>query len=390
MNKFKNLTRPVRALYVSTYIPRKCGIATFTKDLTNAINQLNPLSVAQIAALDDSLSAGLMYPSEVRFRIRQNEGADYDEVVKYVNQRNEFDVVVVQHEFGIFGGDTGELVVKLVEALDKPVVITLHTVLEKPTRKMKRIIKRLGKSAKFMVVMLEAARDMLVNKYRVDRRKVEVIPHGVPDLPRLNDGVWKRKLGLMGKVVMSSINLLSKSKGIEYVIAAMPEILKVIPEAIYLVVGETHPVVKAREGEKYRLKLKQMVKELNLGRHVRFVNQYISLSRLVGYIAATDLYMTPYLNFQQAASGSLAYAIGAGKACVSTPYLYAREVFELGCGRLVPFADSQAIASTVVDLWGDKSSRQQYEVKAYELGRTMTWVNVAHQYFHLLQHAQSK
>ena len=389
MNKFKNLTRPVRALYISTYIPRKCGIATFTKDLTNAINQLNPLSVAQIAALDDSLSTGLVYPSEVRFRIRQNESADYDEVVKYVNQ-SEFDIVVVQHEFGIFGGDTGELVVKLVEDLNKPVVVTLHTVLEKPTLKMKRIVERLGRKAKFMVVMLEAARDMLVGIYGIERRKIEVIPHGVPDLPRLNDGVWKRKLGLMGKVVMSSINLLSKSKGIEYAIAAMPEILKAIPEAVYLVVGETHPVVKAKEGEKYRLKLKRMVKELNLGRHVRFVNQYISLSRLVGYIAATDVYVTPYLDFQQAASGSLAYAIGAGKACVSTPYLYAREVFDLGCGRLVPFADSQAIASTVVDLWGDEPSRQQYEAKAYELGRTMTWVNVAHQYFHLLQHAQSK
>ncbi|TSC85356.1 MAG: glycosyl transferase group 1 [Microgenomates group bacterium Gr01-1014_16] len=388
MTNLKNLTKPVRALYISTYIPRKCGIATFTKDLTNAINLLNPLALAQIAAMDNGISEGLRYPHEVKFRIRQEVKEDYDEVVKHVNETGEVDIVVIQHEFGIFGGESGDLILDMIERLQKPLILTLHTVLEKPTPKMKEIIKRLGKKAEYMVVMLEAAGEMLINKYEVDRRKVMVIPHGVPDFPRLTDG--KKKLGLQGKVVMTSANLVSWSKGIEYVIAAMPEILKEIPELVYFVVGETHPVVKQTEGEKYRVKLKKMAKDLNLGRHVRFVNEYLPLQKLIKYVGASDLYITPYLDPQQAASGSLAYAIGAGKACISTPYLYAREMFKLGCGKLVPFADSAAIAKAVVETWTDKQSRIECEEKAYELGRTMTWYFVGHQYYHLMQHALKK
>ena len=322
MTSLKKLTQPVRALYIGTYIPRKCGIATFTKDLTNAINLINPLALAEIAVMDNNISEGLRYPHEVKYRIRQEVKEDYDEVVKYVNETGEVDIVVIQHEFGIFGGESGDYVLELAEKLQKPIVVTLHTVLEKPTPKMKDIIHRLGKKAEFMVVMLEAAGEMLVKKYHVDRRKVVVIPHGVPDFPRFANG--KKKLGWAEKVLMTSANLVSRSKGLEYVIAAMPEILKQIPELVYLVVGETHPVVKLTEGEKYRNRLKKMAKDLNLGRHVRFVNKYLPLNKLIAYVGASDLYITPYLDPQQAASGSLAYAIGAGKACVSTPHLYAR------------------------------------------------------------------
>lgn len=388
MTNLKKLTQSVRALYISTYIPRKCGIATFTKDLTNAINLLNPLALARIAAMDNKISEGLKYPHEVKYRLRQEVPEDYDEVVNYVNETGEVDIVVIQHEFGIFGGESGGLILEFMEKLQKPVVVTLHTVLEKPTPATKEIVKRIGKKAEYVVVMLDAAAEMLANKYKVDRRKVIVIPHGVPDIPRLTDG--KKKLGLQQKVVMTSANLVSRSKGIEYVIAAMPEIIKEIPELIYLVVGETHPVVKLAEGEKYRHKLKQMAKDLNLGRHVRFINKYLPLPRLIAYIGASDIYITPYLDPQQAASGSLAYAIGAGKVCVSTPYLYAREMFELGCGYLVPFQDSQAIAKTVIDTWKNRPGRIECEEKAYELGRTMTWYYVGHQYYHLLQHALKK
>ena len=388
MTSLKKLTQPVRALYISTYIPRKCGIATFTKDLTNAINLLNPLALAQIAAMDNKISEGLRYPHEVKFRLRQEVKEDYDEVVNYVNETGEIDIVVIQHEFGILGGDSGDLVLEFMEKLQKPVVVTLHTVLEKPTPKTKEIIMRMGRRAEYLVVMLEAAREMLVNKYKVDRRKIMVIPHGVPDFPRFTNG--KKKLGLYGKVVMASANLVSSSKGIEYVIAAMPEIIKEIPEIVYLIVGETHPVVKLTEGEKYRNKLKKMAKDLALGRHVKFVNKYLPLQKLINYVAASDIYITPYLDPQQAASGSLAYAIGAGKACISTPYLYAREMFNLGCGKLVPFADSEAIARTVIETWKDKQSRAECEGKAYDLGRTMTWYYVGHQYYHLMQHALNK
>lgn len=388
MTSLKKLTQPVRALYIATYIPRKCGIATFTKDLTNAINLLNPLALAQIAAMDNNISENLRYPHEVKFRVRQEVREDYDAVVKYANETSEVDIVVIQHEFGIFGGESGELILELVEKLQKPSIITLHTVLEKPTPKMKEIIRRLGKKVEYMIVMLEAAGEMLVKKYHIDRRKVVVIPHGVPDFPRLTNG--KKRLGLQGRVVMTSANLVSQSKGLEYVISAMPEILESIPELVYLVVGETHPVVKLTEGEKYRHKLKKMAKDLNLGRHVRFVNEYLPLQKLVKYIGASDLYITPYLDPQQSASGSLAYAIGAGKACISTPYLYAREMFDLGCGKLVPFANSEAIAKAVVETWTDKQSRVECEGKAYDLGRTMTWYYVGHQYYHLMQHALKK
>lgn len=388
MTNLKKLTRPVRALYISTYIPRKCGIATFTKDLTNAINLLNPLALAEIAAVDNKISESLRYPHEVKYRIRQEVKEDYDEVAKYVNETGAVDIVVIQHEFGIFGGENGDFIMELVDKLQKPLVVTLHTVLEKPTPKMKEIIKGLGKKAQYLIVMLEAAGQMLVKKYHVDRRKVVVIPHGVPDFPKMTDG--KKKLGLEGKVVMTSANLVSQSKGLEYVIAAMPGIIKEIPELVYLVVGETHPVVKSTEGEKYRNRLKKMARDLNLGRHVRFVNKYLPLQKLIAYVGASDIYITPYLDPQQAASGSLAYAIGAGKVCVSTPYLYAREMFEQGCGYLIPFSDSQAIATTVIDTWKNRQGRIECEGKAYDLGRTMTWYYVGHQYYHLLQHALNK
>jgi len=383
----KDLSAPIRALYVSSYIPRKCGIATFTKDLTNAINMMNPSALAQIAAMDNDISENLRYPHEVKFRIRQEEKADYEEVAKYVNDTGEIDVVVIEHEFGIFGGESGELIIDLVEKINKPVIATLHTVTENPSARGKRIINRLGNKCQFLVVMLETSRELLTKVYEVDRKKIMVIPHGVPDFPRLGSGLVKKKFDLKGRVVMSSINLVSESKGIEYAIAAMPEIIKEIPNLLYLVVGETHPVVKQVDGEKYRHKLKSMVRSLGLQRHVKFINKYIPLSQLIDYVAASDMYVTPYLDPQQSASGSLAYAIGAGKACISTPFLYAKEMFRLGCGKLVPFKDSEGIARAVIETWADKTARVECEEKAYELGRTMTWVNVAHQYFHLLHHA---
>lgn len=383
----KELSKPIRALYVSSYIPRKCGIATFTKDLTNALNLMNPSALAQIAAMDNKISENLRYPHEVKFRVRQDEIIDYDEIAKYVNETGEIDVVVIQHEFGIFGGVGGSMVLDLFDKLTKPIIVTMHTVLENPTEKMKKIVTELGEKSKYLVVMLETAKDILEKVYGVDRKKIMVIPHGVPDFPRLGSGVVKKKFDLKGHVILSSINLLSESKGIEYVIGAMPEIIKEIPNLLYLVVGETHPVVKQTEGEKYRNKLKAMVRDLGLQKQVKFVNKYIPLARLIDYVAASDMYVTPYLEPQQAASGSLAYAIGAGKACISTPFLYAREMFRLGCGKLVPFKDSEGIARAVIESWTDKTARSECEEKAYELGRTMTWVNVAHQYFHLLQHA---
>lgn len=385
--ELKDLTRPVRVLYVSSYIPRKCGIATFTKDLTNAINLLNPLELAQIVAMDNKISEGLSYPHEVKYRIRQGIQGDYGQVVDYVNESNKVDLVVIQHEFGIFGGRDGEMVTELLDKIEKPMITTLHTVLSKPTAGMRKIVKRIGEKSRYVVVMLEVSADILVSVYGVKRQKIMVIPHGVPDFPRMSEG--RKKFGLVGRVVMTSINLMSAAKGIEYVIGALPEIIKQVPNLTYLVVGETHPVVKLTEGEKYRRKLEKLVKDLDLGKSVKFVNKYLPLAKLVNYVGASDIYITPYLEPQQAASGSLAYAIGAGKVCVSTPYLYAREMFTLGCGKLVPFRDSPAIAKAVLELLGDRQGRVECEEKAYQLGRTMTWHNVGHLYYHLFHYALS-
>ena len=385
--KLRDLTRPVRVLYVSTYIPRKCGIATFTKDLTNAINLLNPRELAGIVAMDNKISEGLNYPHEVKYRIRQGVRGDYGQVVDYVNKSGEVDLVVIQHEFGIFGGRDGEMVMELVDKIEKPIVTTFHTMLAKPTVRMRKIVRKIGEKSRYVVVMLEASREMLASVYGVEKRKIIVIPHGVPDFPRMGEG--RKKFGMAGKVVMSSINLISEAKGIEYVIGALPEIIKQVPNLMYLVVGETHPVVKLTEGEKYRRKLERLVKDLDLGKSVKFVNKYLPLAKLVTYVGASDIYITPYLDPQQASSGSLAYAIGAGKACVSTPYLYAQEMFTLGCGKMVPFRDSSAIARAVLELWGDKQGRVECEEKAYQLGRTMTWHNVGHLYYHLFHYALS-
>ncbi len=388
MDEISQLTQPVKAIYISTFTPRKCGLATFTKDLTNAINLINPLSLAQIAAMDNPISEKLTYPHEVKLRVRQDQRADYRQLVDYING-SDVDVVVVQHEYGIFGGEESKLMVEMVKKLTKPVVTTLHTVVENPNRQKKHILGKLGEISAFVVVMLETSREVLVNQYGVPRHKVMVIPHGVPDFPKFGNGKWKKKLGLGGKIVMSSINLISPGKGIELAIAALPEVVSKIPNFVYLIVGETHPEVKLREGEKYRQKLQKLVKELKLGEHVRFINRYVSLDKLIEYVAASDIYVTPYLDPQASASGSLAYAIGAGKACISTPYLYAREMLDSGRGVLVPFNDSTTITQAVLGFLTDSKKMGECQENAYQLGRTMTWVNVGHKYFHLLQNARN-
>lgn len=384
--ELKDITRAARALYISTYVPRKCGIATFTKNLTNAINLLNPLSLAQIAAMDNVQSEQINYPHEVKFRIKQDNLDDYMRVVDYVNTTDEFEVVVVQHEFGIFGGENGKYIVEALKKLDKPVITTLHTVLEKPTPEIKEIIKTLVQRCRYVVVMLDSSRNILKEVYGISNSKIVVIPHGVPDFPKLETEDWKKRLNLEKYTVMSSINLLSESKGIEYAIKALPSITKQIPNFLYLIVGETHPVVKANEGEKYRDSLKALAHELNVDDHVRFIDKYLNIDELMGYVGTSDIYVTPYLEPQQAASGSLAYAIGAGKACISTPYTYAKEMLGENRGFLIPFKDCDSLSQAVVTLCTDSKRRNECQVKAYDVGRVTNWHSVGHQYFHLLHH----
>jgi len=381
-----SLARPVRVVYVSSYIPRKCGIATFTKDLTNAINLLNPLALAEIAAMDNTLTKdSITYPHEVRFRIFDQKKADYLRVAAAINKDPTIDLVCLQHEFGIYGGPEGRLILELLTRLHKPIIVTLHTVSEHPSKSCREVLIAVCKKARAVVVMLNSSAHTLTKHYGVSKGKIAVIHHGVPDFPRLDIAEWKRQLSFTDRTIAASINLMSDYKGNEYVIRAIPDIIRVVPNFLYLIIGETHPMVLVHGHGKdlYREKLYQLVDDLGVQKHVRFIQRYITIDELVAHIGASDFYLTPYNDSQQAASGSLAYAIGAGKLCISTPYLYAKEMLNDTRGILVPFRDPKGIARAVTRMVQHPKKKVQFEAAAYEIGRTMTWINIGHQYYNL-------
>jgi len=379
--QIEQVERRVRAIYLSTYIPRKCGIATYTKDLTNAVNVLNPYNFAEIMAVSDN---GYDYPWEAKFRINQNTPEDYSLAAEYIN-RSSAEILCLQHEYGIFGGQDGQYVLELMKKVEKPIVSTLHTVLDNPTESQKKTLKQVCKLSSAVVVMIETMVDRLVGIYDVPIEKIAVIPHGVPDIPYGPTEEFKKKLRLKGKFVVAVNNLLAKNKGFEYLIEATGIVKNKIPNIYTLIIGETHPTVKRKEGENYRVKLQDQVKKLKLQKYVKFINRYVDLDELLNYLRATDVYVTPYLNPQQAASGALSYAVGAGKACISTPYIYATEVLNGDRGLLVPFRDSEGIAKALLKINQDQKYRKSIESKAYQFGRTMIWPAVALQYLDLFR-----
>lgn len=367
--------RRVRVIYIGSYIPRECGIATFTKDLTTSINVLNPHCLAEIVAVNPP-AIHYDYPWEVKFRFDQNDLKTYVDAAKYINQSSA-ELVCLQHEFGLFGGQDGELIVPFLQELNKPLVATFHTVLPNPDDHHRRIISEIAKVAEAMVVMINAAADRLVEDYGVNRNKIVVIPHGVPDITFAINPPAKGKFHLKQHKVLATFGLINQGKGIEYAIQALPEVIKAVPNLLYLVLGETHPVVRRLEGEKYRRRLQKLVRDLGLQRHVRFENRYLSLDELVAYLQATDIYVTPYLNPEQITSGTLAYAVGAGLPCISTPYIYAKEVLDKTRGILVDYRKPAAIAKAIIKLAQDKSCALKIRQNAYAYGRQMTWDNVA-------------
>lgn len=372
-----------RAIYISSYIPRKCGIATYTKDLTNAINLLNPYALAEILAVNKA-EEQLDYPWEVKFKLAQNDLNSYLQAAEYINQSSS-DIVSLQHEFGLHGGHCGEYIIPLVESIKKPLVITCHTVIDNPDNEYGVVLKRLISGSKAVVVMMKESAQKLIEKYKFPKNKIAVIPHGTPDLPYSLTEENKRRRKLSGRIILGNINLISEIKGLEYTLEAVSVIAKKYPNVLYLIIGQTHPVVLQYEGEKYRNFLKEKIRKLGIGKNVRFVNKYISLDELINWLKVIDIYVTPYLDPQQSASGALAYAIGAGKTCISTPYLYAKEVLDDGRGVLIPFRDSQSIASSVIELWENPEKRKIMENKAYSFGRLMTWSNVALQHLDLFE-----
>lgn len=383
LKELQKQQKAVSAIYISTYIPRPCGLATYTKDLTNAINILNPRRLGEITVMDKPEDS-YPYPWEVKFRINMYDLASYIQASDYIN-RSGAEVVCLQHEFGIFGGQSGDYVVPFLERLNKPVVTTFHTVIKSPPPDVRNIVYRIGKKSAAVTVMADACVDRLGRYYHVPKKKIIVIPHGVPDVAFTPSEPYKKRLGMSGRIVISAINLLSDNKGLEYVIHALPKIVKRYPQVLFNIVGMTHPEVIKWQGEVYREGLKKLAKKLGMEKHVRFDNRYVTLEELIEYLMATDFYITPYLGPDQTASGTLAYAIAGGKLCISTPYVYAKEVLADNRGELVDFRSSTQIAKKIVAHLDQPEKMEAMKKRAYEYGRQMIWASVGLQHLSMFR-----
>lgn len=371
----------IRPAYLGTYPPTECGIATFTKDVVMAVAKFTPFSRPTVMAVKREQETEA-YERRVKFQVIQNQRQSYLNAASFVNT-SAIDVVSVQHEYGIYGGDDGEYVLDFMEAVKKPIVVTLHTVLQTPSPNQKRIIQEMARLSSGLIVMVGVGERILNEVYGVSSNQIRVIPHGVPNVKMVSSTAAKNGLGYGGKYIISTFGLLSRGKGIEDAIKAMPAIVERIPNAIYLVLGETHPGVRKHEGESYRNSLIDLVYSLDMQDHVSFNNRYLALSQLIRYLSATDVYITPYLSKDQITSGTLAYALGCGKAIVSTPYLYAEETLSDGRGCLVDFRSPDSIAECVTKILTDKPYREALEREAYAYGRRTTWFNVAVEYLDL-------
>ena len=367
----------LKIAFVGDYLPRKCGIATFTHDIRLAVAKESHAECL-VVAMDD-IAEGYAYDNEVQFQVAEQELDEYRAAADFLNFSN-VDVVSLQHEFGIFGGPCGSHILALLHDLRMPVVTTLHTVLSEPTQTQRAVMVQLIRLSTRLVVMTERSRQTLLSTYSVDEEQVDVIAHGIPDAPDTDQRVLKEQFGVEDKAVALTFGLLSPGKGIEHVLQAIPEIVKRFPDFIYIVLGATHPSLIREQGEGYRIGLERMAKELGVTKHVSFYNRFVELEELTEFIGASDLYITPYLNVQQAVSGTLAYAFGCGQAVISTPYWHAEELLADGRGVLVPFADPPAIAREIIELLSDDDRRVAMRAQAYSLGRSMTWDHVSQLY----------
>jgi glycosyltransferase involved in cell wall biosynthesis len=367
-----------RVAFIGNYLPRRCGIATFTHDLHRAVASARPDLETCVIAMTDS-DRTYDYPSAVRFEVHDETIGDYVRVAAFLNNAG-FDVVSLQHEYGIFGGEAGGNIIELLSRLQMPVVTTLHTVLAKPTRPQREVMRQIiDKSAK-VVVMAEKGREFLLSVHDVAPRKIEVIPHGIPDFPFLETHHAKAKFDLAGKMIILTFGLLSPNKGVEITLDAMPEIIKSSPNALYVILGATHPNLMRQQGEAYRESLMARVRSLGIENHVVFFNQFVDQATLLDFISMCDVYTTPYLNEAQMTSGTLAYSFGLGKAVVSTPYWHAKELLSDGCGVLVPFGDAKALSTEIAGLLTNDVRRDSMRKLAYAASRSMTWVQTAKRY----------
>ncbi len=375
-----------RIAVIGNSLPRRCGIATFTTDLQQAISTSRPNLDTCIVAMTDHGQA-YDYPRAVAFQIKDDNIEEYVRAADFLNA-GRFDTVCLQHEFGIFGGEAGAHILALLSRLTMPVVTTFHTVLAKPTAVQRAVMERIVEASSKVVVMANKGRELLRSVYQVPDDKIEVIAHGIPDVAFVGPDAAKAKLGFGGKSVILTFGLLSPNKGIEVMIDAMPSILKRRADAVYVVLGATHPNLVRDQGEAYRESLMARVRELGVEDHVVFLDQFVDQATLLEFISMCDVYVTPYLNEAQMTSGTLAYSFGLGKPVVSTPYWHARELLADGRGVLVPFGDAAAIGSEIAELLTDDARRQAMCRRAYAVSRTMTWERTAERYISVFENAR--
>lgn len=364
--------------FLGDYLPRKCGIATFTYDLRKAVAEQFSETESFVVPVND-LAQGYDYPGEVRFEFNENDLESYSRAADYLNFSNA-DVVSLQHEYGIYGGPAGSFILALLRDLRIPVVTTLHTILETPSADQRRVLQELCILSARLVVMSERGSKILRESYSVPEEKIDLIPHGILDMPFVDSNFYKDQFGVEGKHVLLTFGLLSPNKGIENVLRALPEVVKTIPNLVYIVLGATHPNLVREYGETYRLGLERMAQELGIKRNVSFYNRFVEQEELKNFLGVTDLYITPYLNAAQTTSGTLAYAFGCGKAVISTPYWHAEELLADDRGVLVPFGDSKAMADAIIALLKGDTRRHAMRKRAYLLGREMIWSRTAEKY----------
>ncbi|TAL31742.1 MAG: glycosyltransferase [Spirochaetes bacterium] len=364
--------------FLGDYLPRKCGIATFTTDLRTAVAREYPSAQCLVVPVND-IEGGYDYPPEVRFEIAEQELPSYLRAADFLNI-TDVDVLCVEHEFGIYGGVAGSHLLALLHELHMPIVTTLHTILRDPNPDQRRVMHELIRLSTRLIVMADKGRRFLLDVYETPAHKIDLIPHGIPDMPFADPNFFKDEFGVAGRQVLLTFGLLSPNKGIEYALRALPAIIAEFPRTVFIVVGQTHPNLLRDEGESYRLSLERMAKDLGVSKHVVFFNRFVELDELMRFIGAADIYITPYLTETQITSGTLAYAFGAGNAVVSTPYWHATELLAEDRGKLVPFRDPEAIARAVIDLLHDEPLRHSMRKNAYRMGRDMVWSRVAQLY----------
>jgi glycosyltransferase involved in cell wall biosynthesis len=381
------MTRIKRIAFIGNSLPRRCGIATFTTDLQQAVAATAlPLETTIVAMTDSGHTYS--YPRTVGFEVQQERLEDYVHAADYIN-KNHFDAVSLQHEFGIFGGEAGEHILDLLDRLTVPVVTTLHTVLEEPSAAQRRVLERIIALSARVVVMAEKGRKMLQGIYGTSPAKIAVIPHGIPDFAFVGPEAAKRELGYENRTVILTFGLLSPNKGIEVMIDAMPLVLESRPNAVYVILGATHPNLVRDRGEAYRESLQFRARELGISEHVVFLDQFVDRPTLLQYISMCDVYVTPYLNHAQMTSGTLAYSFGLGNAVVSTPYWHALELLDDEHGIIVPFGDAPTTGLAIASLLDDEPRRQSMRKRAHRDSRHMTWAQVGRQYVSLLEQAST-